>query len=310
MAEFDFIEGVKTLFSTIQNNGFEGIGDDCAIFDMGEESLLFTTDMLQEDIHFLRNAISAFDLGQKSLAVNLSDVAAMGGVPVASMLSLSLPCELSGEWAAEFMRGYNSLSEVAAVPLIGGDTTSSKSVVTINVVAIGRVANSNIKRRSGAKVGDVILVNGSLGESGDGLRSILNGDFDGVNVAQHLRPIPQITEGEWLGSQSAVTSMMDISDGVASDIRHILKSSQVGGVIELSAVPTRVDITTALSAGEDYKLLLTASSDEVDWLCSDYLDMFGSPLYPIGVIEAGETLRWEERGVAVERDFMGYVHNS
>lgn len=94
MGEFDFINGVKKLFESVKSIDFEGIGDDCAIFDMGEESLLFTTDMLQEDIHFIRKLSSPFDLGYKSLAVNLSDVAAMGGTPVASMLSLSLPKEL------------------------------------------------------------------------------------------------------------------------------------------------------------------------------------------------------------------------
>ncbi len=309
MGEFDFIDGVKRLFDSVQSAGFEGIGDDCAVFDMGDESLLFTTDMLQEDIHFIRKLASPFDLGYKALAVNLSDVAAMGGVPVASMLSLSLPKELGGEWAAEFMRGYHSLSEEFGVELIGGDTTSSKSVVTINVVAIGRVKSCNIKRRSGAKVGDVILVNGSLGESGDGLRSLLTGEADGVNVERHMRPTPQIREGEWLAGRPSVGAMMDISDGVASDIRHILTRSKVGAMIQLPQIPTTVDLTTALSAGEDYKLLFTSRPDEVESLMREYEERFSAPLYKIGSITNGDSLRWMDGEAESELDFMGYRHD-
>ncbi|MFR9649888.1 MAG: thiamine-phosphate kinase [Rikenellaceae bacterium] len=309
MGEFDFINGVKKLFESVKSIDFEGIGDDCAIFDMGEESLLFTTDMLQEDIHFIRKLSSPFDLGYKSLAVNLSDVAAMGGTPVASMLSLSLPKELGAEWAAEFMRGYHSLSEEFGVELIGGDTTSSKSVVTINVVAIGRVKSSLVKRRSSARVGDVILVNGSLGESGDGLASLLSGE-DGVNIEQHMRPVPQIREGEWLATQRGVGAMMDISDGVASDIRHILTSSGVGAKIQLDKIPTSVDLTTALTAGEDYKLLFTARAESVAELSTQYQAHFAKPLYPIGVITQGDSLVWcDENGENQDVDFMGYRHD-
>lgn len=308
MAEFEFINHVKQLFSTLQNDSIEGIGDDCAVLEIGDSSLLFTTDMLQENIHFLRNSISPFDLGYKSLAVNLSDVAAMGATPIASMLSISLPKELSEEWAEEFMRGYHSLSSEFNVPLIGGDTTSSKSDVTINVVAIGRAANCKIKRRSGAEVGDVILVNGSLGESGDGLRSILKGELQTPNAKIHMRPRPQIREGEWLGEQQEVGAMMDISDGVGSDIRHILSQSGVGADIELTSIPTSVDIECALTAGEDYKLLFTVRPDKVDSLVSDYLDRFGKPLYKIGTITASSSLRWLHRGTPTEDDYMGYRH--
>ena len=152
MTEFGFIDHIKELFAALPDNGFEGIGDDCAVLPVGEgESLVFTTDMLAEGVHFLRPATSPRELGRKSLAVNLSDVASMGARPVATLLSLSLPADTAGTWAEEFMLGYRELSEAFGVTLAGGDTTRSAAGITINVTAIGRIADAHIKRRSGAR---------------------------------------------------------------------------------------------------------------------------------------------------------------
>ena len=124
MTEFGFIDHIKELFAALPDNGFEGIGDDCAVLPVGEgESLVFTTDMLAEGVHFLRPATSPRELGRKSLAVNLSDVASMGARPVGTLLSLSLPADTAGTWAEEFMLGYRELSEAFGVTLAGGDTT-------------------------------------------------------------------------------------------------------------------------------------------------------------------------------------------
>ena len=151
MTEFGFIDHIKELFAALPDNGFEGIGDDCAVLPVGEgESLVFTTDMLAEGVHFLRPATSPRELGRKSLAVNLSDVASMGARPVGTLLSLSLPADTAGTWAEEFMLGYRELSEAFGVTLAGGDTTRSAAGITINVTAIGRIADAHIKRRSGA----------------------------------------------------------------------------------------------------------------------------------------------------------------
>lgn len=167
MTEFGFIDRIKDLFATLPDNGFEGIGDDCAVLPVGGgESLVFTTDMLAEGVHFLRAATSSRELGRKSLAVNLSDVASMGARPVATLLSLSLPDDATGAWAEEFMQGYRELSQEFGVTLAGGDTTRSAAGITINVTAIGRAADTHIKRRSGAHPGDVIFTAGALGASG------------------------------------------------------------------------------------------------------------------------------------------------
>lgn len=162
MTEFGFIDSIKTLFAPLPDNGFEGIGDDCSVLSVGGgESLVFTADLLTEGVHFLRTATSPRELGRKSLAVNLSDVAAMGARPVATLLSIALPADAADAWAAEFMLGYRELSEEFGVTLAGGDTTRSLSGLTINVTAIGRAADAHLKRRSDARPGDVIFPPGN-----------------------------------------------------------------------------------------------------------------------------------------------------
>lgn len=263
MTEFGFIDHIKELFAALPDNGFEGIGDDCAVLPVGEgESLVFTTDMLAEGVHFLRPATSPRELGRKSLAVNLSDVASMGARPVATLLSLSLPADTAGTWAEEFMLGYRELSEAFGVTLAGGDTTRSAAGITINVTAIGRIADAHIKRRSGARPGDAILVAGELGLSGAGLHDILAGRYDTPAAAAHRNPLPQVAEGIWLGARSEVHAMMDLSDGLASDIRHIMERSGVGAAIDIGRIPLAqgADVETAACGGEDYKLLLTADA--------------------------------------------------
>ena len=245
MTEFGFIDRIKDLFATLPDNGFEGIGDDCAILPVGGgESLVFTTDMLAEGVHFLRAATSSRELGRKSLAVNLSDVASMGARPVATLLSLSLPDDATGTWAEEFMQGYRELSQEFGVTLAGGDTTRSAAGITINVTAIGRAADTHIKRRSGARPGDVIFTAGALGASGTGLRDILAGRYDTPAAAVHRNPRPQVAEGVWLGQRHEVHAMMDISDGLASDIRHIMERSGVGAAIDTTSFCLRPSAQT------------------------------------------------------------------
>ncbi len=311
MTEFGLIDHIKGLCSALPTNSFEGIGDDCAIFEMGEEALLFTSDMLIERVHFLRDATSPYDLGRKSLSVNLSDIAAMGAQPIATLLSLSIPKELTGEWIEEFMRGYTELSAEHGVALIGGDTTGAKADFGINVTAIGRCSKSNVKRRSAAKEGDVIFVSGLLGGSGAGLADILEGRYDTPEATLHKRPSARVPEGIWLGGRLEVNAMMDISDGVASDLRHILKASSVGAQIELTQIPHAAAVTLqqALCSGEDYELLFTAAAESALSLQLDYQAHFGKELYPIGKIVAGECdILWLRDGVPHNGDFCGFTH--
>ena len=311
MTEFGFIDHIKELFAALPDNGFEGIGDDCAVLPVGEgESLVFTTDMLAEGVHFLRPATSPRELGRKYLAVNLSDVASMGARPVGNLLSLSLPADTAGTWAEEFMLGYRELSEAFGVTLAGGDTTRSAAGITINVTAIGRIADAHIKRRSGARPGDAILVAGELGLSGAGLRGILAGRYDTPAAAAHRNPQPQVAEGIWRGARPEIHAMMDLSDGLASDLGHILDRSSAGAEVELSLIPVAPgsDLRTAACGGEDYKLLLTADPSAADRLAADYRARFGAPLYPLGRITARPGLVWLRDGRPEPLDWHGFEH--
>lgn len=311
MTEFGFIEHIRRLFSDIPGNGFEGIGDDCAVLPVGGgESLVFTADMLLEEIHFLRSATTARELGRKALAVNLSDIASMGARPVATILSLGLPPDVSGTWAEEFMLGYRELSAEFAIALVGGDTTRSESQIAINVTAIGRAADTHLKRRSAARAGDIVFAGGELGASGTGLRDILAGRYDTPQAAIHRNPQPQVAEGVWLGAHPDVHAMTDLSDGLASDLRHILDRSGVGAEIDLGSIPVAAgaDLQTAACAGEDYKLLFTVAPAAAGTLAAEFLAHFGAPIHPIGRITPIPGLSWLKNGEPEPLDWHGFTH--
>lgn len=316
MTEFGFIDRIRTLFAALPDNGFEGIGDDCAVLPVGkgadgeEQVLLFTADLLTEGVHFLRHATPARELGRKALAVNLSDIAAMGAQPVATLLSIALPRDAAGAWAEKFMEGYRELSERYATALVGGDTTRSESGITINVTAIGRAPAAHVKRRSDARPGDIIFAGGELGASGAGLRDILAGRLDTPLATAHRNPEPQVAEGLWLGARSEVHAMMDLSDGLASDLGHILERSAVGAEIDLERIPVAAgsDLRTAACGGEDYKLLFTAAPDAAGELAAAFRARFGRPVHPIGRITAGRELVWMRGGRPEPLDWHGFTH--
>ncbi|MBE6209425.1 MAG: thiamine-phosphate kinase [Rikenellaceae bacterium] len=311
MGEFDFIEAIKTSFEGIGDTTIEGIGDDCAIIPIsGEQSLVITTDMLIEDVHFLRQSCTPEELGYKSLAVNLSDVASMGVRPIATLLSISLPQECTGEWAQRFMEGYRALSEQYGVALIGGDTTASKSGIAINVTAIGQGANANIKRRCAAQEGDIIAVSGQLGISTQGLRDILNSNTTSDAAILHKRPTPRINEGAWLGTHCEVHAMMDLSDGLASDLCHILRASEVAAEIEVERIPAPYGVENAVCGGEDYELLMTISAEAFESIRKEFVDKFSTPLTAVGRIVRAETgtIAWYENGVPITPSWRGFTH--
>ncbi len=291
-SEFDLIEGIKERFSRLVPSDIEGIGDDCAvIYGAGDSCTVITADMLIEGTHFLRS-IDPFDLGVRSVEVNISDVAAMGATPTALLLSVALPDWVGGEWCERFFAGIES----CGVALVGGDTTRSNSQLCINITALGAVGKENIKHRSSAKVGDSIVVSGVLGESA---------------ASGYQKPVKaQVEQGVWLGARVEVGAMMDLSDGLAGDILHILSNSGVGAEIEIDAVPVHSSATIdqALSGGEDYKLLLTVAEGEFGRLAAHYEAKFGEQLYEIGRICEGNSLLWLEGGVEKPLNLSGYQH--
>lgn len=302
-SEFSFIESIKNQVPVPA--GFEGIGDDCAIIDLGNGmSQVITADMLIEGVHFLRDKISPYQLGRKAVAVNLSDVASMGAAPTAIFLSISVPKELDNRWLDEFIRGVLSWG----VPLLGGDTTGSLRDIAINITACGTACYANIKRRNSARVGDTIFITGNLGDSAAGLKCILNDIASETLITSHNNPKPFVNEGVTLGSSPKVHAMMDVSDGIASDLKHILRASKVSAVVDTTKLPlsdTLINLCNthdfnllelALGGGEDYVLLLTADED---------LKM-PFPIYPIGKIENGSdcTLRFTPQNI----DIKGFTH--
>ena len=312
MTEFGLIEYVARLFGDVDRQGWESIGDDCTVLPIGGgEVLVMTTDMLQEDVHFLRGAISAYGLGRKSLTVNLSDVAAMGVKPVAALLSLALPSDATDEWAKEFLDGFHSLAAEHNVALVGGDTTSSKGGVSINVVAIGRGRAECVKRRAAAQAGDVIFVGDKLGASALGLKDILRGEYATPLADIHRNPVAQIAEGEWLGAREEVHAMMDLSDGLASDLCHILKLSHCGAEVDVEAIPAvEGDVESAVCGGEDYKLLFTVTESAAEQLKRDFRECFGKDIYAVGRITASSEpeICWTENGRKITPQWRGFSH--
>ena len=312
MTEFGLIEYVARLFGDVDRQGWESIGDDCTVLPIGGgEVLVMTTDMLQEDVHFLRGATSAYELGRKSLAVNLSDVAAMGIKPVAALLSLALPSDATDEWAKEFLDGFHSLAAEHGVALVGGDTTSSKAGISINVVAIGRGRAECVKRRAAAQVGDVIFVGDKLGASALGLKDILRGEYATALAEVHRNPVAQIAEGEWLGAREEVHAMMDLSDGLASDLCHILKLSHCGAEVDVESIPAvGGDVESAGCGGEDYKLLFTVAGSAAEQLQRDFREHFGAEIYAVGRITASSEAEicWMENGRKITPQWRGFSH--
>ena len=306
--EFSFIGDIASMFGSLPHHGFEPIGDDCTVLPMGDDALVMSTDMLIEDVHFLRGASSAEEVGYKSLMVNISDVAAMGATPTATLLSLSLPESAQGEWSEGFMRGFHEGCKEYGIALVGGDTTASRDRIAINVVAIGRAPMQNIKRRSAANVGDIVCVTGKLGVSSKGLVDIMFGDLNTAAAKAHRRGQARIAEGRFLGTCEAVHAMMDISDGIASDIKHIMELSNVGAEIELSKIPTDYDIRYATTGGEDYELLLTVAPDKFEEVAAALLSATGTPLTAIGRITEGNTLQWLDNGQPSELELKGFTH--
>ena len=255
----------------------KGIGDDCAVLEIeGASALLVTTDTLIEGIHFTDQTLSPEALGWKALAVNVSDIAAMGGTPKTAFLSLALKGETKVQFLDAFLAGFKDLSEKTGVVLAGGDTVESPSCAVVTVMLLGACPKKRVVYRSGAKVGDHIWVTGRLGDAAGGL--FLLKDKGGPTpleyaslIMAHQRPMPPFELGRALGEAGLAHAMIDLSDGVAKDLGHICEQSGVGALLQGASVPMSDPLKKladqvpypalgwALQGGEDYELLFTAS---------------------------------------------------
>lgn len=327
ISEFDYIKIIAGMFSSNLPAGVKGIGDDCAVVPFFDnKSLLLTTDTLIDSVHFLSDRMPAYDIARKSLVVNISDIASMGGKPVYVLLALSVPKSVSQEWVNSFFSGLNEACEEYVVTLIGGDTTCSPDKIVITITVIGIADEDKIKYRSAAKTGDIISVTGIIGDSTGGLFCYLEepaGLDEEVEILKkaHLNPRPHLREGQWLADRKEVGAMIDISDGIESDIQRILESSKCGADIELSHLPLSKHFSgvaehnkwnryeMAVSGGEDYCLLLTIRPEKYEIISEAYRKEFSLPLTAIGeIVDSKKGLIWRLHGEQIEIQRRGYDH--
>jgi thiamine-monophosphate kinase len=285
-----------------------GIGDDAAVLDVAPgAALLATTDLLIEDVHFRRAWAAPQDIGWKAMAVNLSDIAAMGGTPRWALVALAIPEKTEPAEVDALYAGMEEAAVPHGVSIVGGDTCASRAGLVISVMLLGEHAGSP-RLRSAAKPGDAVAVTGTLGRAAGGLVMLEmgrpNAQAAGVTAPQwealigaHLRPMARVTEGRWLGAASSVHAMQDCSDGVSTDLGHICRESGVGARVMLDRLPVapearaaaqalKADATRwAVSGGEDYELLVTCDPAAVEALAAGLQRATGTRLTVIGEIE-------------------------
>ena len=272
LGEFGLIENIARIAAVSDPQVVKAIGDDAAVVSLDRTAcLLVTTDMLKEGIHFKKEFSSPYVLGKKSLSVNLSDIAAMGGAPLYYFVSIAIPPDTDYRFIKELYRGMNAQARRFGAHLLGGDTTASQDSLVISITLLGKAAKSHVLYRHGARPGDLIFVTGTLGDSALGLMLLekgLGSLRDGL-VKRHIDPQPRIEAGHALACSRMASSMMDISDGLLGDMQHIMKQSGVGARISLDRLPlsaayrrqcpqlSRDFYVPALCGGEDYELLFT-----------------------------------------------------
>ena len=271
IGEFSFINLISHSIKTDASVVY-GIGDDTAVLKYTKDKyLLFTCDMIIEDVHFTRK-MKPEDIGYKALACNISDIASMGGIPKYAIISLGLPVNLSVDFVNRIYKGIKKVAGKFNINIVGGDTNRTEKI-TINIALLGEIEKNKLTLRSKARIGDLIFVSNFLGSA--------------CNRAEYPDFVPRVKEARYLVNNYKINSMIDISDGLVSDLGHIVKSSGVGADIYEEAIPKPKDVTMddALYAGEDYELLFTLSKKEAGKLINNFSSKKGFVSFSqIGVI--------------------------
>lgn len=310
-SEAERINELQKLFSYKSDDLICGIGDDCAVIKKTEDLYqVVSTDCLVEGVHFDLNYFTPQDLAHKSLIVNLSDIAAMGAKPLYFFLSLAIPPRLHSSFTKDFNQSLFELSESYQVKLLGGDLSSSQSSLFINITIFGEVFSSHCKFRKKAKSGDFLYVSGPLGLSALALEDLKKNPQSKKDIIKyHLKPQAKLSLGEFLGGQSSVTSLMDLSDGLIPDLKKLLPENY-GAVLYYEQIPGESDISQKkLNGGEDYELLFTLSSESKESFLAE-AQKAGFPLYEIGQIhsESNEILVLDAQGEPIELLDEAYEH--
>jgi thiamine-monophosphate kinase len=297
LSEIDLIKRLSKNFR-LDKTVIKGPGDDAAVIKWTKDKhLLYTCDMTIEGVHFDLRKATPFQAGWKALGRNISDIGAMGGVPKYAVVSLAISPGQKLSVADGICRGLKSIADRFGVNIVGGDMAVSKNII-IDVSLIGEVEKKKLALRSGARIGDVILVTGSLGGSIKG---------------KHLNFMPRVNEARDILKKFKINAMIDISDGLAIDLNRMLKASAVGGRVYESAIPLSKDafsVNNALYDGEDYELLFTMSAKEAKQLYRTALNKIETPVSLIGEITAKRNGCKIVRGDGKEEDMKikGYLH--
>jgi thiamine-monophosphate kinase len=308
MNEFELIARLTKSLPT-NPNVVTGAGDDCAVLDVGapDKLILFKTDAAVEGIHFTKDTPPE-KIGRKALARCLSDIAAMAGTPVAALVTLGLPGKFDPEFVAKIYEGLNALAEKIGVAIVGGETTTNPGGIFISIALLGTVARGKQVLRSGAKAGDAIFVTGELG---------------GSLAGKHLEFEPRLAEARWLVEHFSIHAMIDLSDGLAGDLPHILMASGVGAELLKSAVPVsraaklqarksstaKPAIAAALTDGEDFELLFTVASGDAVKLLDAWKKKFPKlKLSCIGKIVTGGGITIRDKTSSHKLNAHGYIH--
>ena len=284
LGEFGLIERLRSRLNTRSPRVKKGIGDDSAVFSTRPNTLQLTsTDALIESIHFDLKTITPKQLGHKAMAVNISDIAAMGGTPYLALISLGLPTSTSTKFIDELYSGLQTICNSYRIELAGGDTVASPKHLFINVCVLGEACKNRVFYRTGAKPDDQIFVTGNLGDSAMGLGILMdkNKNFIAAKhrnalVKKHLEPTPRVKESGLLAkSRLKVTSMIDVSDGLTQDLGHLCAKDKFGANLYEDSLPVSEALNSAclqkkhaptpwvLRGGEDYELLFTIKPEDV-----------------------------------------------
>lgn len=321
MREDELIEAIRRVVGT-GPGVLTGIGDDAAVLTPGRGEVVVTADVLVDGVHFASSNINARDLGAKAVAVNVSDLAAMGASPRWATCTLVMPVDTDPGWVVELAGGMKDATDEYACALVGGDLSRGEALV-LSVTVGGEVAPGRAVLRSGARPGDIVVVTGELGAAAGGLvlerradPGLIGSDWARGLLEAHHRPTARVAEGLTLAGAGA-TAMMDLSDGLLLDLSRLCAASQVGAHLDPNAVPVAEGLLVlseatgldpralALSGGEDYELLATLPADGAEGLSQTFAERFGLALTKIGEIVEGEGLT-DDQGRELEPE--GWDH--
>lgn len=277
-----------------------GAGDDCAVIQVNGEQVLLSCDAMIEGVHFRREWAAPEDIGHKAVAAALSDIAAMGGLPLCMLITLACPRDIEPAYLQRLYKGIKRLASDERVGIAGGDTTASPHGLMIDITVLGTVSSLRPLCRAGARPGDLIAVTGYPGCSWLGLQALNRGDSAPASLIEaHLRPRPKLLEGRFLAEYSEVRAMIDVSDGLAQDLGHMARAGGVRMNLESARLPLHEDLVAyatrlgrapaecALYGGEDYELAFAMAPEGADVMLEEVRRQLVLPVSVIGTVSDG-----------------------